>query len=61
MKKIIKKYQLGEEPGDLSYWITKTPVERLAGLQKLREQYIYFFLNGHNPGFQRVYSIIKPK
>jgi len=59
MKKQIKKYKLGEEPNDLQYWLTLSPAERVLALEELRERYIKFYLNGINPGFQRVYKIIK--
>ncbi len=59
MEKIVKKYKLNEEPNDLDFWLTKSYVERLQALEQLREHYIQFFLNGHRPGFQRVYRVIK--
>lgn len=59
MKKQVKKYKLGEQPNDLAFWLTLTPAERIAALEELRERHVYFFLNGVNPGFQRVYKIIK--
>lgn len=59
MEKVVHKYKLGEEPDDLTFWLQKTPLERLSALNILRERYISFFLNGHNPGFQRVYKLIK--
>ena len=61
MEKVVRKYKLGEEPDDLDFWLSKSPQERLAALHILRERYIQFFLNGVRPGFQRVYSVIKPK
>jgi hypothetical protein len=59
MQRTIKKYKLNEEPSDLLFWLEKTPQERLQALEVLREHYIQFFLNGHRPGFQRVYTITK--
>ena len=59
MSRNIKKYKLGEEPGDLDYWLTKSMSERIAALEQLRERHVNFFMNGVNPGFQRVYKIIK--
>lgn len=60
MIKHIAKYKLGEEPEtDLAFWLTKTPVERLTALEKMRQNYITFFLNGNKPRFQRVYKVIK--
>ncbi len=61
MEKVVHKYNLGEEPDDLEFWLTQTPQQRLAALQILRERYIQFFLNGIRPGFQRVYTISKLK
>ncbi len=60
MIKHVEKYNLGEEPEtDLAYWLTKTPIERLAALEQLRQNYIKFFLNGNKPRFQRVYTVVK--
>ena len=59
MEKVIHKYKLGQEPNDLEFWLKKTPRERIAALNVLRERYVQFFLNGNNPGFQRVYTIAK--
>jgi hypothetical protein len=56
---IVKRYKLGEEPNDLEYWLSKTPEERLSGLEELRQQYYKIFCNGVRPEFQRVYRIIK--
>jgi hypothetical protein len=54
------KFNLGEEPEtDLEYWLTKTPIERLAALEKMRQNYITFFLNGNKPRFQRIYKVVK--
>jgi hypothetical protein len=60
MIKYVKKFNLGEEPEtDLEYWLTKTPIERLAALEKMRQNYITFFLNGNKPRFQRIYTVVK--
>jgi hypothetical protein len=59
VQKVVRKYKLGEEPNDLDFWLTKSYLERLQALEKLRENYIHIFLNGHRPGFQRVYRVIK--
>ena len=58
----VKKYKLGEDPEtDIEYWKQKTPLERIQALEDLRQQYINLFLNGVQPGFQRVYKVIKRK
>lgn len=59
MDKVVKKYKLNNEPSDIDFWLTKTYTERLKALEDIRERYIQFFLNGHRPGFQRVYRVIK--
>lgn len=60
MIKHVAKYKIVEEPEtDLAFWLTKTPVERLTALEKIRQNYITFFLNGNKPRFQRVYKAIR--
>jgi hypothetical protein len=60
MIKHVKKFNLGEEPEtDLEYWLTKTPIERLAALEKMRQNYITFFFNGNKPRFQKIYTVVK--
>jgi hypothetical protein len=60
MEKAVRKFKLHESPAnDLEYWLKKSPLERLQALEELREQYVKMFLNGHQPGFQRVCRIIK--
>jgi hypothetical protein len=50
----VRVSRMGEEPRDLTYWLTRTPEERLAAVQFLRNQYA-------EPGarLQRVYRIVK--
>jgi hypothetical protein len=59
VQKIVKKLNLKDETNDLEFWLTKSYQERLAALEVLREHYVKYFLNGHRPGFQRVYRVIK--
>lgn len=60
MEKVIAKYNLDNQPeNDLEYWETKTQIERLNAIEKLRQQYIALFFNGIRPRFQRVYSAFK--
>jgi hypothetical protein len=40
----------------LEYWLSKTPQERLSGLEDLRFEYIKKHFNGIRPPFQRVYN-----
>jgi hypothetical protein len=60
MIRSVKKYNLGQEPeSDLEFWLTQTPNQRLAALEKIRERHFQFFMNGNRPRFQRIYRIIK--
>jgi hypothetical protein len=59
MEKVVHKYKLGEEPSDLEYWLTKTPQERLAALEEIRDLSIKLTNNGIKPRFQRVYRSFK--
>ena len=56
-KKVMETYKLGEEPNDLKYWLTKSPVERLAALEFLRKQ----TYDSPTPRLQRVFRIVKMK
>jgi hypothetical protein len=56
MEKTVRIVKLGEEPSDLSYWLSKSPQERLAALETLRQQYVR--LKRIEPGIQRVCRIV---
>ncbi|MEO5645742.1 MAG: toxin secretion, membrane fusion protein [Bacteroidia bacterium] len=58
MEKVVGKLKLGEESGDLSYWLTKTPEERLTALEEIRDLTIRLTNNGIKSEFQRVCTII---
>jgi hypothetical protein len=59
MEKVVHKYNLGEEPNDLEFWLTQTPQQRLAALESLRDLYIKLTNNGIKPRLQRVYTVVK--
>ena len=40
MEKVIKVIGLHDQQSDLSYWLSKTPQERLAAIEILRQQYV---------------------
>ena len=55
---VSKTYRASEQPKEREYWLTKTPEERLAALEEIR--------NEHHAGedeserrLQRVYRIVK--
>ena len=55
MERIVKKVSLHEPQSDLTYWLSKTPQERLAAIEVLRQQYIK--LKHIQPRLQRVCRI----
>jgi hypothetical protein len=58
--KVVKKYTIGEQPGDFRYWQSKSYEERLNALEQIRKEYNSWRYNA-GQGFQRVYRIIKRK
>jgi hypothetical protein len=61
MEKVVQKFKLKEEPDEMLFWMQKTPEERLAGLEQIRQHHITIFYDGLNPRFQRVYRAFKRK
>ena len=59
MQKTINIVNKKNSSNDRAYWLSKTPEERLAALETLRQQYVR--LNGIQPRLQRVCRIIKQK
>ena len=57
MEKVVKIVGLREQDSDLAYWMSKSPQERLAAIEILRQQYVR--LKGIQPRLQRVCRIIK--
>ncbi len=60
MDKIVKKYQLREQPRDCLFWKDKTYAERLEALEQIRKEYNSWRYNAEQ-GFQRVYRVLKQK
>jgi len=56
MKKQIRIVKKGEDEGNLRYWLSLTTQERMAELEKIRQQ-INKRIYGTRQGFQRVYTI----
>ena len=57
MEKVVKIIGLHDDQSDLAYWLSKTPQERLAAIEILRQQYVQ--LKHIQPRFQRVCRIVK--
>jgi hypothetical protein len=54
---VARKY-LYQKESDFNYWQTRSCSERLAALEEIRQEY-HQWRYGAEPGFQRVYSVIK--
>ncbi len=55
MEKVIRIVHLREGSYDLAFWLSKTPQERIAAMEMLRQQYAA--LKGIEPRLQRVCRI----
>lgn len=60
IEKVVKKYRIEEQPSDFSFWKTKSYEDRLNALEQIRREYIAWRYDAE-PGFQRVYRVIKSK
>lgn len=58
ISKVIKKYKFNEQPNDFLFWQSKSYEERLDALEQIRIEYNSWRYNAE-PGFQRVYRIVK--
>lgn len=56
MQKTIKVVDLNNSGFDAKYWATKTPLQRLEALEKLRSQQL--IVNGVRQKFQRVFKLV---
>jgi hypothetical protein len=52
------KIQEMDRSFDLKFWQAQPPAARLAALEEIRREY-HRWRYGAEPGFQRVYSIVK--
>jgi len=55
---ILTKIKITEQKSDFAYWQTQPYFLRLAALEQIRQEY-HQWRYGVQPGFQRVYTIIK--
>ena len=58
IKKVVTKVKLKDRKTDIDYWRKQPYAARLAALEELREEY-HRWRYGAEPGFQRVYKIVK--
>ena len=57
MEKVVKIFNLKNQPSDRSYWMNKTSAERISAIEFLRMQ-IPDYENQLSKGLQRVCRII---
>jgi hypothetical protein len=58
IKKVVKKAKLSDKKTDSAYWKKQPYTARLAALEEIRQEYDRWRY-GTEPGFQRVYTIVK--
>jgi hypothetical protein len=58
VEKVVRKISIDNQESDAAYWREQPYVARLAALEQIRQEY-HRWKYGTEPGFQRVYQIIK--
>ena len=58
IEKIVTKGKLGNKKTDSAYWRKQPYAVRLAALEEIRQEY-HRWRYGAEPGFQRVYTVVK--
>jgi hypothetical protein len=58
IQKIVKKVNIHQQPTDFAYWQSQPYLARLAAVEQIRQEY-HHWRYGAEPGFQRVYRIVK--
>lgn len=58
VEKVYAKVSVNEQKTDFAYWQTQSYQARLATLEQIRQEY-HSWKYGAEPGFQRVYQIVK--
>jgi hypothetical protein len=58
IEKSVKKLKLTDPQSDFVYWQSKSPLERLAALEQIRQEYNKWKY-ADEPGFHRIYKVLK--
>jgi hypothetical protein len=58
IKPVVTKMKLYEKKTDAAYWRGQPYMIRLGALEEIRQEY-HVWKYGTEPGFQRVYTIVK--
>ena len=60
VEKTVRIMKISEQGNDFNYWQNQSPELRLAALEQIRQEY-HRWKYGTEPGFQRIYSVVKRK
>ncbi len=55
---VVRIFRMGEEPKEIDFWRTQTPVARVAALEEIRREH-HGWKHGAEPRLQRVFSVVK--
>ncbi len=55
---VFRKFRIGEEPKEIEFWLTQSPVARVAAVEEIRREH-HGWEHGAEPRLQRVFSIVK--
>lgn len=55
---VYRKMRINEQGSDLEYWLSQSPVARLAAVEEIRREY-HGWKHGAEPRLQRVLAIVK--
>jgi hypothetical protein len=58
IEKVVRIINMKDDRGDLEYWLTKSPAERIDAVEILREQFVRF-KGDVQQGLQRVCRVIE--
>ena len=58
--KVVRKYNINEQPKDIYFWRSKSYAQRLDALEQIRNEYNSWRYHAEQ-GLQRIYTIIKRK
>jgi len=56
MEKVVTIRSLKDNQNDYAYWLTKTPIERIAAIELLRQHY-YPDLKNSSTKLQKIYTV----
>ena len=58
IRKVVRKYKLGAQPNDFSYWQSRSYEERLEALEQIRKEYNSWRYHAEQ-GFQKIHRIVE--